>query len=1276
MTAIHLPTGQVRWEVPLGTTGFPFWRKLGTPNLGGPLVTAGGVIFSKSAVSGAWACNGKTFFVHGGRLGVDFGCIGVYGARTQVADGIWHYVAVTYSPDLPDLSFYVDGRPDGQVKVRGNPDLDSDVVRLGTAAPGFAAPNAFRGDIDEARIHGRVLAPDEVAALAGGAEVPGCVAHWPLDHDGSDRVGGRTLGLAGTSFVEGQIGGALHFEGQGKAEADFVPVPESVQQARLLDPAAMRRAIDDLSAEFGDRYPHGEEYLARLAALEPRLAAARAGADVAAADALVAFQREALLSNPLLGFDRLLVVRRGVGQLGLPQNWQSNSSLPRTGYDNELMVLSPVRPDGGLTTLYKPDGGRFVGDACLGFDARTLLFSMPGGNGRWQVHELGLDGAGPRQLPLIPDPDVDNYDACYLPDGKLLFTSTAPFTGVPCVTGADHVSNLYLFDPRAVGQSIRRLTFEQDHDWCPTVLEDGRVMYLRWEYSDIPHYVARILFTMNPDGTDQRERYGSNSYWPNAVFYAKPIPGEPSRFVAVVGGHHDVPRMGELVLFDTARGRREADGVVQRIPGWGKPVEPRTLDGLVGASWPKFLHPWPLSAKYFLVAAKPTAGSEWGLYLADVFDNLVLIKHAPGSALLEPIPLRVRPVPPVIPSRVQPGRRDGTIAITDIYAGPGLAGVPAGTVKRLRLFTYQFAYHGMGGQVNRVGLDGPWDIKRVLGTVPVEPDGSANFRVPANTPISIQPLDAEGKALQLMRSWTTVMPGETQSCVGCHEPQNSAGINRPTLASRRAPDAITPWYGATRGFSFRREVQPVLNAYCTECHAGKQAPDLRDRPDVHPQATSNDYNNGTHFPPSYLALRSFVRGPSIESDIHLLTPAEYHADTTRLVRMLQKGHHGVRLSAEAWDRLITWIDLNTPAHGTWHEIVGEGAVTAQNARRRAMNERYAGVDEDPEAVPSLRPPLPAKERAGVRSILFAGGSDGLDLPLPPPWQGGGSIRRVAEGGGDPNGAGAVDLGSDLKLDLVPLPAGSFILGDDHGCVDEQPATRVTVPAGLRIGRTEVTNAQFAHFDPRHDSRLESGDFLQFSVEERGYPTNLPDQPVCRVSWAEATAFCAWLSARTGLRLRLPTEGEWEYACRAGTTTPWWYGDRGDDFAPNANLADARLHAVDTFGWGLPSGAVPPWRPAVETVNDGYRVSAPVGQFRPNAWGVHDMCGNVAEWTASPYRPYPYQDDRRNASDPQAKKVVRGGSWWDRPADARSGYRAAYPAWRRVYDVGFRVVCEG
>jgi hypothetical protein len=898
------------------------------------------------------------------------------------------------------------------------------------------------------------------------------------------------------------------------------------------------------------------------------------------ADKFAALQRDALLGNPLLDFDKLLLVKRGAGNLGLPQNWQANCGIASRGYDNEIAVLSPSGPQGKLTTLMKPQKSEFVGDLKLDFDGGKMLFSMPGKHDRWQVWEMKVDGSSLRQVTPGDEPDVDNYDPCYLPDGRVLFTSSRAFQGVPCVGGGNNVANLCLMN--ADGSCIRQLCFDQDQNWCPTVLNDGRVLYTRWEYSDAPHYFTRLLFHMNPDGSGQMAHYGSGSYWPNSIFYAKPVPGHPTKLIAVISGHHGVPRMGELILFDPARGRFEADGAVQRIPGNGRKVEPIIRDGLVEGSWPKFLHPYPLSDKYFLVSSQPTPQSKWGIYLVDVFDNMTLINEQDGYVLFEPIPLRKSPRPPVIPDRINLAKKDATVFLADIYSGPGLKGVPRGTVKKLRLYEPHFGYPGMGGHIN-IGIDGPWDVHRILGTVPVEADGSASFKVPANTPVAVQPLDAEGKALQLMRSWYTAMPGESFSCAGCHDTQNSSPLAKQTIAGQRQPSDISPWYGPARGFSFKREVQPVLDKYCVGCHKegappqnGQAVPDL----------TAKKKNGWRGFTPSYIALHPFVRRPGPESDYHLQKPLEFHADTSELVQMLKRGHHNVKLEAEAWDRLITWIDLNVPDHGTWTEHVGGPRPVM--ARRMAMHAKYANRTDDPEQIPDTGNKDPVKFVAPApmldhkpQDIRAAGWPfDAAEA----------AKRQAAE---NLPARLKIDLKESTSLDLALIPAGEFLMGDAAGEADEAPVSRVTIDKPFYTGVVEIRNDQYAAFDAQHDSGVIS--MVNKDQDNRGYEVNQPNQPVVRVTWSEAMAFCQWLSHKTGKQFTLPTEAQWEWACRAGTDSPFSYGNRDTDFGKYANLADSSLG-------GLQRGDSPAWHPKDGRFNDGAMVTVNVGRYQPNAWG--------------------------------------------------------------------------
>ena len=1043
---------------------------------------------------------------------------------------------------------------------------------------------------------------------------------------------------------------------------------------------AIRRAILDLIDTYGEKYPRGPGYLRQLDGILEDFNMD----SPAAKQALEQLRFEAVYrNNPVIDFDRILLVRRHHRgpALGFVANWESNSSLPKSGYDDEIMLMSAQFPENDLMSFYKPERDTLVNHLNLDFDANRLMFSAVGDNDRWHVFEIsGMASNLPLTLTQLThgEKDVDFYDSCYLPDGRVMLTCTAAMVGVPCVAGSSHVANLFLLDPQS--GNIRQIAFDQEHNWSPTVKNDGRVLYTRWEYADTPHSNTRFLFHCNPDGTSQLEYYGSNSYWPNSIFYTKAIPNHPTKVVGVVTGHHDYGQMGELVILDPAIGRAEADGAVQMIPGYGKKVEARVVDGLTRNSWPKFVQPAPLSEKYFLVSAKPTPQASFGIYFVDVFDNMILLKELPDNALVEPIPLKGVRRPPIIPDRIDPDRDDANIFVSNIYEGPGLKNIPPGTVKELRVFTYHYAYQGAGGLYGSVGQDGPWDVRGVLGTVPVEEDGSVHFRAPANVPIGVLPIDKHGQALQIMRSWMTAMPGENLHCNGCHEPQNSTPppLAKLPLAMQKAVAEITPYNlpnpnGKSLlqqlnvvGFSFAEQVQPVLDKYCVSCHNGEHEKEVK-------TATVQDRSIGTaldgkpfaldlrgdrritgwvsdiagncgymgwggKWTVGYDNLQRFVRRPGIESDYGLLSPMEFTANTTELVQILKSGHYGVELDADSWNRLITWIDMNTPYHGNWSDI-NEGNQLDNVAKRRLdLAELYGSIAVDYEEMVGETAEETADGRRQTAEVQAS------VIPL----------RSVV-----------CDLPSELPSAVSGQPSLTLALGEGQ-------EIRLQKVGDFWIGECEITNAQFRQFDSTHNSGIESRHAYQFG--RRGYNVNDDELPVVRVSWKSANEFCRWLSQKTGKNVQLPTEEQWMIAASAGTKTPFWFGDGDTDFSPFANLGDHSLKEFVACSTYMNYTSVRiidnpnPFDdrvPKDERFNDGHLLHTTPGQYQPNPYGLYDMHGNVAEWTRS--------ELGTTAGDKE--KIVKGGSWHDRPYRAAVDFRVSYPPYQPVYDVGFRVVVE-
>lgn len=989
-------------------------------------------------------------------------------------------------------------------------------------------------------------------------------------------------------------------------------------------------------------------------------------------------QREILLSNPLLNGDKIIVGRyklKGKAKeanppyLGTqPNNWSNQTSARRDKFDAEIAELSNLRGEIQSRTIFKPDNGSPVSDLMLHWDGDRILFTATDKNKRWNVFEVNTDGSGLHQVINVDEPDLEFFDATYLPDGRFVAVSNIGYQGVPCVNGSAAVGNLVSYDSK--DGSLRRMTFDQDANWHPNVMNNGRLMYVRWEYTDLTHYCSRIVMQANPDGTETRALYGSGSWFPNSTFDVKPIPGGTSQFVGIISGHHGVARSGRMMLFDPAKSRKEEQGMINEFPFSKRPIIPLVLDKLVDGVWPQLIKPYPINDTYYLVAAKLNPKSLWGIYLIDTFDNMTLIAEYEGEGLIQPILVEKRPVPPIIPDKIRPEDKNATVFIQDIYQGEGLPGVPRGEVKELRVLAYEYAYLKSPSNHEAQGIQSGWDIKRLLGTVPVENDGSAMFTVPANTPISLQPLDEEGRAVQWMRSWFTAMPGEVVSCVGCHEDQNTMPMPKRVQASMKAPVPIKQPEGGPRSFTFDLEIQPILDRACIACHDGtkKSKPDFRGFPEDKrlPMLTGNGKRS---LSPSYMAFHPFVNRQGPEADIAVMKPYEYHASTSEVVKILKNDHHGVTLTDKEWRTLYNWIDFNAPYHGAFtanpHEFY---ACYDQVTRRQELSDKYAnnsGVDWQKEIKDyqiiqeGKEKPVPVKPKPQAEKKYTEVKVDGFPFKAS-------ALEKKR-----------IEIAPGVELAFVKIPAGKFVMGSNTNGKSNAPASEVEINKVFWMAETELTNAQYQVIFPQHDSRY-IAQFWKDHVNP-GYPANGPDQPAIRVTWKEAMDYCRKLSTKTGLKVKLPSEAQWEWAARAGTDSDFWYGKLGTDFKAYENLADQQLSNMVVSGVDPqpvdkkhPMFASHDYLPRDRLVDDGHMIVTDVANYQPNPWGLYDVYGNVAEWTRSDFAPYPYSEE---ATSESKQKVIRGGSWIDRPKNATSYTRYSYLEWQPANNVGFRIIIE-
>ena len=488
-----------------------------------------------------------------------------------------------------------------------------------------------------------------------------------------------------------------------------------------------------------------------------------------------------------------------------------------------------------------------------------------------------------------------------------------------------------------------------------------------------------------------------------------------------------------------------------------------------------------------------------------------------------------------------------------------------------------------------------------------------------------------------------------------------------------------------RGFSFQERVQPILDGHCVDCHNGTWEQTVKTarvadypvgtaldgkpfpidlRGDVMVQNWSSVLSGNGSWPDGragkwsvgYDNLQRFVRRPGIESDYHLLVPMEFAANTTELVQIIKGGHYDVKLSEKEWEDLFTWIDMNTPYHGSWTNIAGENGkqhIETIAKRRIDLAQLYGSDAIDFEEI-TENTEQSATERLVTHNLKtpenaateFAKPIPSVKVELKQRYP---ATGLVLEG-----------------IELVPIEHAGRIVKETEEILIEHP---------FLMGKYEITNAQFRMFDPNHDSRVESRSGYQFG--RRGYDVNADDLPVVRIDWRKAMEFCRWLSKKTGYNVDLPTAAEWEFACRAGTTTPFWFGDFETDFSPFENLGDKRLKefVADTTNNDYTAVQIisnpNPFDdryPKDERFDDGSFLQVPGGQYKANPWGLFDMHGNVAEFTKT-------TKDGRDVStaDNTDEITVMGGSWYDRPYRSTSDFKRYYPVYQPVFNTGFRIV---
>ncbi len=546
---------------------------------------------------------------------------------------------------------------------------------------------------------------------------------------------------------------------------------------------------------------------------------------------------------------------------------------------------------GQLTVLLDDPAGA-VRDPCVDYDGRKVVFAYRERGGKhYHLYEIHADGSGLRQ---ITAGDCDDIEPVYLPDGGIAFCSSRSNRWVNC--WCTPVATLYRCNRQ--GGELRPLSANIEHDNTPAVLPDGRILYTRWEYVDRSQLQYHHLWTVNPDGTGVMTYFGNMH--PGGVFIdARPIPGTAQILMTRSPNHGKTEHQGGISIVDPGSG---PDAVAAE----------RVLN-----AHPWFHDPYPVSPDCFLVAVGDR------LVLMDDEGRVNVVYRLPeelaegGVEVHEPRLLAARAREPVIPARNNDSSPTGTLILSDVYAGRNMAGVPRGTVKELLVLETLPKPLNFSGFPEPLTFGGSFTLERVLGTVPVEEDGSAYFRLPAQRAFFFVALDKDQNAVKRMQSFVAVAPGEVTGCVGCHERRTEtvAWNSTPRMAAGRRPRTIRPIEGIAEVCDFPRDIQPILDRHCVECHNVKR----REGELV----LSGD--RGPLYSHSYYMLtirKQFADGRNTK--VGNLSPYQIGAVASPIMKTL-RGHHGTNLSDSEIRRVRYWIESGATYPGTYAAL-GTGMI--------------------------------------------------------------------------------------------------------------------------------------------------------------------------------------------------------------------------------------------------------------------------------------------------------------------------------------------------------------